>query len=80
MERNMEKLTIDDLQLKDKRVLVRVDFNVPLDKKCEVTDDRRIVESLPTIKKILQDGGNVPAGTCVRDRAVQQLGRLDGSG
>jgi phosphoglycerate kinase len=53
----MEKLTIDDLQLKDKRVLVRVDFNVPLDKKCEVTDDRRIVESLPTIKKILQDGG-----------------------
>ncbi len=55
----MEKLTIDDLQLKDKRVLVRVDFNVPLDKKCEVTDDRRIVESLPTINKILQDGGKL---------------------
>ncbi|MGB8658262.1 MAG: phosphoglycerate kinase [Candidatus Zixiibacteriota bacterium] len=53
----MEKLTIDDLKLKDKKVLVRVDFNVPLDKKGEVTDDRRIVESLPTIKKILQDGG-----------------------
>lgn len=53
----MDKLTIDDLKLKDKKVLVRVDFNVPLDKKCEVTDDRRIVESLPTIKKILQDGG-----------------------
>ncbi len=55
----MEKLTIDDLQLKDKRVLVRVDFNVPLDKNCEITDDRRIVESLPTIKKILQDGGKL---------------------
>jgi phosphoglycerate kinase len=53
----MEKLTIDDLKLKDKKVLVRVDFNVPLDEKCEVTDDTRIVESLPTIKKILQDGG-----------------------
>jgi len=53
----MDKLTIDDLKLKDKKVLVRVDFNVPLDKKCEVTDDRRIVESLPTIKKIIQDGG-----------------------
>jgi phosphoglycerate kinase len=36
---------------------VRVDFNVPLNEKCEVTDDTRIVESLPTIKKILQDGG-----------------------
>lgn len=53
----MEKLTIDDLKLKDKKVLVRVDFNVPLDEKCEVTDDTRIVGSLPTIKKILQDGG-----------------------
>jgi phosphoglycerate kinase len=59
MERNMEKLTIDDLQLRNKKVLVRVDFNVPLDKKCEVTDDRRIVESLPTINKILQDGGKL---------------------
>ncbi len=53
----MNKLTIDDLKLKDKRVLVRVDFNVPLNEKKEVTDDTRIVESLPTIKKILVEGG-----------------------
>jgi phosphoglycerate kinase len=53
----MQKLTIDDLELKDKKILVRVDFNVPLDEKKEVADDKRIVESLPTIKKISQDGG-----------------------
>ncbi len=52
----MQKLTIDDLDLKDKRVLLRVDFNVPLDEHQNITDDKRIVESLPTIKKILDDG------------------------
>lgn len=51
------KLTIDDIPLKGKRVLVRVDFNVPLDEKQQITDDTRIRESLPTIKKILKDGG-----------------------
>ncbi len=53
----MNKLTIDNLDLKDKRVLVRVDFNVPLDDNHRVTDDRRITASLPTIKKIIDDGG-----------------------
>jgi len=53
----MDKLTIEDLQLKGKRILVRVDFNVPLDDKGHITDDTRIVETLPTIKKILSDGG-----------------------
>ena len=54
----MKKLSINDLNLKDKKVLVRVDFNVPLDENLNVTDDIRIVSSLPTIKKIISDGGN----------------------
>jgi len=53
----MKKLIIDKLDLKNKRVLVRVDFNVPLDENLNVTDDIRIVSSLPTIKKIISDGG-----------------------
>jgi phosphoglycerate kinase len=53
----MNKKTIDQIDLKDKRVLVRVDFNVPLDENKNVTDNKRIVESLPTIKKIIADGG-----------------------
>ncbi|MGQ9644282.1 MAG: phosphoglycerate kinase, partial [Ignavibacterium sp.] len=53
----MNKLTIDKVDLKNKRVLVRVDFNVPLDENLNITDDTRIVESLPTIKKIIAEGG-----------------------
>lgn len=53
----MNKKTIDTVDLKGKRVLVRVDFNVPLDENLKVTDDKRIVESLPTIKKIVAAGG-----------------------
>lgn len=53
----MNKLTIDDIDLKNKKVLVRVDFNVPLDENFNITDDIRITSSLPTIKKIIKDGG-----------------------
>lgn len=53
----MNKLTIDKIALKGKRVLLRVDFNVPLDESCKITDDTRIRESLPTINKIIADGG-----------------------
>jgi phosphoglycerate kinase len=53
----MKKLSIDQVDLKSKRVLVRVDFNVPLDEKLEITDDIRITSALPTIKKIIGDGG-----------------------
>lgn len=53
----MNKLTIDHLQLKGKKVLVRVDFNVPIDENLNITDDTRIRASLPTIQKIIQEGG-----------------------
>jgi len=53
----MNKLSIDKVDLNNKKVLVRVDFNVPLDENLNVTNDIRIVESLPTIKKIISSGG-----------------------
>jgi len=55
----MQTLTIDDIVLRGKKVLVRVDFNVPMTPDLQVSDDKRIVESLATIRKILNDGGAV---------------------
>jgi|SRR3989338_2132692 len=84
--------TLNDLELKGKRVLVRVDFNVPLDKKTsDVTDDRRIRESLPTIKFLIENGAKVilcshlgrPDGKIVdslrMDKVAERLRRLLGS-
>lgn len=51
------KKTIEDLDIKKKRVLVRCDFNVPLNDEGEITDDNRITTALPTIRHILQKGG-----------------------
>jgi len=53
----MAKKTVADIDVGGKRVLMRCDFNVPLDEECNITSDDRIVKALPTVKKILEGGG-----------------------
>ncbi len=53
----MAKKTVADIDVRGKKVLMRCDFNVPLDDKLNITSDDRIVKALPTIKKILDGGG-----------------------
>src|SRR3972149_10818571 len=63
--------TIDNFNFKGKKAIVRVDFNVPLDKKTfEVTDDTRIRGALPTVNKVIRDGGSAIL--------MSHLGRPDG--
>jgi phosphoglycerate kinase len=57
MKRGMAKLSLDDIELKGKRVLTRVDFNVPLDEMGRVRDDTRIQAALPTVSTVLERGG-----------------------
>lgn len=62
--------TLNDFNFKEKQALIRVDFNVPLDKEGKVTDANRIEAAKPTILKILEDGGSVVL--------MSHLGRPDG--
>ena len=57
----MNKVTVADINFRGRKVLMRVDFNVPLNEMQEITDDRRIKGALPTILKVLSDGGMVIA-------------------
>lgn len=54
----LNKKSVDDIQVKGKRVLVRCDFNVPL-KDGKITDENRLVQALPTLKKLIADGGRL---------------------
>lgn len=54
----MSKLSVGDLELRGKRTLIRVDFNVPLDGR-KITDDTRIKAALPTIKHVMESGGKI---------------------
>jgi 3-phosphoglycerate kinase len=67
----MNKLTIKDIDLKNKTVLLRADFNVPLDENLKITDDIRIRATLPTIKYLLQNGAK-------KIILMSHLGRPDG--
>lgn len=55
---SLNKVSVDDINVKGKRVLVRCDFNVPL-KEGKITDENRLVAALPTIQKLIADGGKV---------------------
>ena len=56
---NLRKQTIDDVVLRNKRVIIRADFNVPLDDSHQITDDTRIRSTLPTINRAVDDGAKV---------------------
>ena len=79
----MKKKTIKDVDLKGKRLLIRVDFNVPLDECQHITDDRRIWESLPTIRYAMDHGARVilishlgrPKGKVIPEMSLKPVAR-----
>ena len=56
---NLRKQTIQDVELRNKRVIIRADFNVPLDDALQITDDTRIRSTLPTINRAVDEGAKV---------------------
>ena len=87
---NLHKKTIDDVRLSGKRVIIRADFNIPLDESLQITDDTRIRSTLPTINRVVDEGAKVilcshlgrPKGVCdprySLSPVAKRLGRLLG--
>ena len=79
----MAKKTIAQVDVTGKTVLMRVDFNVPLDDDLRITDDRRISEALPSIKSVVERGGKLilmshlgrPRAAAIRGTANTVCGR-----
>ena len=79
----MKKLSIDNLDILDKKILLRVDFNTPLNENLEITDDKRIVAALPTIKKIIEGNGKLilmshlgrPKGKVVPEMSLKPISK-----
>ena len=75
----MPKKTVADIDVEGKRVLVRVDFNVPLNDALEVTDNLRVQMALPTIQSVLERGGRLilmshlgrPKGQVVSEKSLK---------
>ena len=56
---SVDMKNIDDFNFRNRKALLRVDFNVPLNNELIVTDETRIIAAIPTIKKIINEGGSV---------------------
>ena len=69
--------TLDNFNFAGKKAFVRVDFNVPLDENLNITDDTRMRAALPTLKKILADGGSIIIGSHLgRPKKVRKTNSL----
>ena len=79
----MQKISVSDINFRGRKALLRVDFNVPLDKAGNITDDHRLTSTLPTINKIIKDGGTViicshmgrPKGKAAKELSLRPIAK-----